>query len=193
VTEQVAGPRLDRALLYKMLGGIVGLLAVAAALAFLLEEPITSMASAFVDRFGMWGIAGGVVITDASPIPMTHEPILLIGVSAGIEPLTLWAVAGGASVFAGLVGYGCGALLVSKSRLRAWLFLKYPGFERFMERHGVKGVAVAALLPIPFALATWSAGMTRVGLGRVMLASLLRIPKTGFYMWLIVAGWAVGS
>lgn len=193
MTDEEAGPQVGRALLVKMVTGIVLLLAIAAALGFLLEEPITIAASAFVDRFGLWGIAGAVVVTDASPVPMTHEPVLLIGVSADIPPLTLWAVASSASVFAGLVGYCCGALLVSRSRLRAWLLEKHPGFERFMERHGVRGVAVAALLPIPFALATWSAGMTRVGLPGVMLASLLRVPKTGFYMWLIVAGWSLGS
>ncbi len=186
-------PSVDRTLLRKMGIGIVALLAVAAALAFLLEEPITVAATAFVERFGLLGLAAGVVVTDSSPLPMTHEPILLIGVSADVPPLVLWAVAGTASVGAGLVGYTCGAVLVSRSRLRGWLKERHPGFEAFMEKHGVKGVAVAALLPIPFALATWSAGMTRIGLGPTMAASLLRIPKTGFYLWLIVAGWAVGS
>ena len=107
--------------------------------------------------------------------------------------MTLWAVAASASVLSGIVGYGLGFALVSRSRLRGWVDRKHPGFIRFMERHGHKGVAVAALLPIPFAVATWSAGMTRIGLGGVALASLLRIPKAGFYLWLIVTGWGFGG
>lgn len=184
-------PAIDRALLQKMGIGIVLLLLVAGALGLLLEEPITAMATAFVDRFGLAGIFAAVVMTDASPLPMTHEPILLIGVSADVPPMVLWGVAASASVFAGLVGYAGGAL-VARSRVRAWIHAKHPGFEAFMERHGVKGVAVAAVLPIPFALATWSAGMTRISLPGTMLAALLRIPKTGFYLWLIVAGWSLG-
>ncbi|MCP4867918.1 MAG: hypothetical protein GY898_04305 [Proteobacteria bacterium] len=185
-------PAIDRALLRKMGIGVVVLLAVAAGLAFALEEPITTMATAFVDTFGMAGIFAAVVITDASPLPMTHEPILLIGVSADVAPMVLWGVAAAASVTAGLVGYGGGAL-VSRTRVRAWIHTKHPGFETFMSKHGVKGVAVAALLPIPFALATWSAGMTRISLPGTMAAALLRIPKTGFYLWLIVTGWGFGA
>ena len=35
--------------------------------------------------------------------------------------------------------------------------------------------------------------MTRIGLFKVFLASLVRIPKTAFYVWLIVIGWAMGG
>jgi len=189
----VNGSPIDRSLLRQMAVGVVLLLGVAAVLALVLEGPITTMATAFVDRFGMAGIFAAVVITDASPLPMTHEPILLIGVSADVDIAVLWAVAASASVTAGLVGYTGGAVLVSRSRVREWIQRKNPGFEDFMAKHGVKGVAVAALLPIPFAFATWSAGMTGVSLPGTMAASLLRIPKTGFYLWLIVTGWGLGS
>ena len=55
------------------------------------------------------------------------------------------------------------------------------------------GVAIAALLPIPFALATWTAGLTGVAFPKLLAASLLRIPKTWFYLWLILQGWAMGG
>jgi hypothetical protein len=42
-------------------------------------------------------------------------------------------------------------------------------------------------------VSTWLAGMTAVNFWKVCLASLLRIPKTGFYLYLIVQGWALGA
>jgi len=186
-------PTVDRSTLLRMGGGIVLLVAGAAALAFLLEEPLSALARDCFDRLGMPGIFLGVLVADTSPLPLTHEPVLVLGVTAGVNPWQLWAVAGSASVLAGLVGYTAGAVLVSRSRLQAWLASRYPGFISFMEKHGVRGVAVAAILPIPFALATWSAGMVRLGFFRVALVSLLRIPKTGFYLGLIVTGWELGG
>ena len=193
MTEGEAGPRIDHKLLIKTGVGILVLVAVAALLAAVLYEPITTVTEAFLDRFGLPGIFAAVVITDTSPLPMTHEPVLLLGVAAGVNPWLLWAVASTASVFSGVLGYTCGALLVSRSRLTTWIDRKYPGFIDFMKRHGAKGVAVSALLPIPFALSTWSAGMVRCGLPGVALASLLRIPKAGFYLWLILTGWTWGG
>jgi membrane protein YqaA with SNARE-associated domain len=186
-------PLVDRSMIVKTVVGVGILLAVAALLAAVLLEPITAVAEGFRDRFGLVGLFLGIVITDTSPLPMTHEPILLLGVSSGVNHYLLWGIASAASVFSGLLGYSLGAGLVSRSWLGAWIDRRYPGFVAFMKRHGAKGVAVAALLPLPFALATWSAGMVRCGLGKVMLASLLRIPKAGFYLWLIVTGWSWGG
>ena len=193
MNEGEAGPRIDRKLLIKTGVGILALVAVAAILAAVLYEPITLVAETFLDRFGLLGIFAAVVVTDTSPLPMTHEPVLLLGVGAEVNPWLLWAVASAASVFSGVLGYTCGATLVSRSRFRGWVDRRYPGFVRFMEQHGAKGVAVSALLPIPFALSSWSAGMVRCGLPGVALASLLRIPKAGFYLWLIITGWTWGG
>ena len=63
----------------------------------------------------------------------------------------------------------------------------------FLQRWGATGVAVAAVLPIPFSAATWTAGLTGVPFPKLVLASLFRVPKTWFYLWLLTAGWSVGG
>ena len=68
-----------------------------------------------------------------------------------------------------------------------------PEAAAWIEARGAWGVAVAALLPIPYALATWTAGAMKVSLRDVMLASLLRVPKTAFYVALLAAGWGAGA
>ena len=176
-----------------MILGLVMLLALAGVVGVVLREPLVRLAETFVGRFGLAGVFGGVMFTDSSPLPLTHEPVLLLGVSAGIDPWTLFAVAASASTAAGPVGYFGGWCVRRSVRFRRWLQGRAPDFTEWMREHGARGVAVAALLPIPFAVSTWTAGMTGVNFPKVLAASTLRVPKTGFYLYLIVKGWALGA
>jgi len=184
---------LTRSLIRKMIVGLVVLVAAAGALGVVLREPLTACAAWFLERFGLAGVFAGVMFTDTSPLPLTHEPVLLLAVSAGIEAWTIFWVAAAASTLAGPVGYFGGWCVRRSRRFRDWIEGRAPELTAWMREHGAKGVAVAALLPIPFAVSTWSAGMTAVNFPKVLAASLLRIPKTGFYLYLIVAGWALGA
>ena len=185
--------KVDGKLLARAGFGLLVVLGVAALAGILLREPIEAVAGVFIDRFGWAGLFAGVVITDASPIPMTHEPILLLGVAEGLNAWKIGVVASLASVCAGPVGYTGGWLLRTRSDARHWLEDRAPGMVRFLRDWGATGVAIAALLPIPYALATWTAGLLGVRFAKVVLASLLRIPKTLFYLFLIVQGWSLGT
>jgi membrane protein YqaA with SNARE-associated domain len=176
-----------------MIIGLVILVAAAGAVGLLLREPLVACASWFVERFGLAGVFVGVMVTDTSPLPLTHEPVLLLGVGAGINSWTLFGVAAAASTLSGPVGYFGGWCVRRSRRFREWIEQRTPEITGWMREHGAKGVATAALLPIPFAVSTWLAGMTAVNFWKVCLASLLRIPKTGFYLYLIVQGWALGA
>jgi len=189
-----SGPyKVDARLVGKALFGLLVLLGVSYLCGVVLREPIEVGGKAALDRLGYWGLAGGVIITDASPLPMTNEPLVILAIGAGRPANTVFAVISAASVCAGFVGYTCGRTLGDATAIGGWISRRYPGFERFMIRYGAYGVAVCALLPIPFALSTWSAGMMRVKLWKVALASLVRIPKTAFYVWLIMMGWSASG
>lgn len=183
----------DGALLARAGLGLLVVVAVAGLAGWLLREPIELVAEVFLGRFGWAGLFAGVLITDASPIPMTHEPVLLLAVAEEMPAWKIAAVGSAASVTAGPVGYTGGWLLRTRSSARHWLEDRAPAMVRFLRDWGATGVAIAAVLPIPFALATWTAGLLGVRLPKVLLASLLRIPKTSFYLWLILQGWALGA
>ena len=184
---------LSRTLVRNTVLGLALLLLAAGLLGLLLRAPLMALSSWFVDRFGLAGVFAGVWFADTSPLPLTHEPVLLLGVSAGLDSWVLFATAALASVLAGPSGYLGGWLLRRNARLREWLEGRAPDFVRWMREHGVRGVVLAALLPLPFAVSTWSAGMTTVNFPKVLLASLLRIPTTGFYLFLVIQGWKVGA
>ena len=183
----------DRKLVFKALFGLAVLLGVAYLCGALFRDPIIAAGSAAMESFGLIGLFLGVIVTDASPLPLTNEPLVILAVSGGVSTWTVFFVVSAASVTAGIVGYTGGLLVGSGTPLGAWMKRRYPGFDAFMKRYGAIGVAICAFLPIPFALSTWSAGMTRIGLHKVALASFVRIPKTAFYVWLIVMGWAIGA
>ena len=185
--------KVDAKLVGKAVAGLAVLLGVSYLCGVVLREPIEVGGKAALDRLGYWGLAAGVIITDASPLPMTNEPLVILAIGAGRPAYTVFAVISAASVCAGFVGWTAGRFLGDATGIGPWMRRRYPGFERFMIRYGAHGVAVCALLPIPFALSTWSAGMMRVKLWKVALASLVRIPKTAFYVWLIVVGWSASG
>jgi len=187
------GYSIDARLILKTVIGLAALVGISYLCGVVLREPIEFAGQQALDRFGYIGLACGAIFTDSSPLPMTNEPLVMLAVGAGRPGNEVFAVVSAASVCAGLVGHTAGRTVGNHTALGGWIRRRYPGFERFMVRYGAYGVAVCALLPIPFALSTWSAGMMRVALWKVALASLVRIPKTAFYVWLIVQGWTAGT
>jgi len=182
-----------RGLLRKTVTSLIVIVAVAALCGYLLGDIVTELGSHLVERFGMWGVMAAVLCIDSSPIPLTNEPIIVLAIAGGVPFWTVTSLASVASATAGMTGYSAGALLHRVSRARERLVAWNPQLAAWIRRRGAIAVAIAALLPIPFALSTWTAGVMGVRWKGVALASLLRIPKTFFYSGLLYFGWSVGS
>lgn len=157
------------------------------------RDQVSHLGHLFVDRFGLLGMFVGVLFIDTSIVPLSTDPLLLIGVSGELPFWPMFVITGVASTLSGPLGYVCGAALDRGVRVGPFLRRRFPRFITFLEEHGLKAVIAAALLPVPFSATTWSAGMMRLGVWKVAAVSLLRIPKTGFYLWLIAKGWAYGA
>lgn len=184
---------LDRSVWGKLALGSVLVLALALVSGVLLREPLQTWGTAFLDRFGLAGLFVGVIITDSSILPMTNEPLVLLAIGAGVSPWTVIALTAIASACAGPVGWTAGHLVARHTPLGPWLARRHPRVTGFLTRYGARFVAVAALLPFPFAVSTWLAGASEVRFAHLCLASLLRVPKTLFYGLLIVGGWVAGA
>jgi len=183
----------DRMLIRKGILGLIGILGVAGLTGALFKEPLQAVGAAFIGHFGLAGLFAGVILTDASPLPLTNEPLVFLARGAGVGVWTIFFVVSAASVTAGAAGYLSGRFFGGLFGLEAALDRRQPALAHFMRQYGAEGVAIAALLPIPFALSTWSAGILRVPLHKVMLAALVRVPKTGFYVLLIAGGLSLGG
>lgn len=186
-------PRISWKTGLRVLGGLALLIAVGAALGFVLRGPITWAGTGFMKVFGLWGLGGLTLAVDASPVPLTNEPLMVLALGAGVDNWAIFGVMSGGSALAGLLGWAGGRLIGQHTALGRWIIRRNPRIQLFMRHWGALGVFIAALTPLPFGLTAWTAGMTRVAWWKVALASLARVPKTGFYLWLIAQGWALAS
>ena len=178
-------PPLDQ-LLRRLAVSLVVLIAVVVVLGVTVREPLSRVSEAFVDQFGITGVLVGCMIVDAIP-GLTHEPLLLFGWEGGLGYWSIFAAAGTGSMLAGFVGFGIGRLLGRAGWVHRMLH-RYRVIA-FLHRYGTTAIAVAALTPFPFAIATWGAGAAGIGLRPVLLGALFRYPKVLFYLSLIAVGW----
>jgi membrane protein YqaA with SNARE-associated domain len=169
--------------------GLVVLLIGVAILAVVAKEPLEAAAHGFVDAFGLVGVFVGVLMTDT--FVLTHEPILFVGYAGGLGFWPVFVTASVASVSAGFTGWSLGSMLGRFAPVQR-LFERYR-IRAFLEKYGFWSVAVAALTPFPFSVATWASGAAGVSLKTVMLGSLFRVPKVLFYFGVIIAGWGLAG
>jgi len=184
---------IDRALMRKTIVGLFLILLLSTGSAWLLKDPLITVSDAFFERFGLMGLFIGTLIADISPLPVTHEPLTFLGIAAGIPTPTLLVTLSAASILSGPLGWFCGRLFVSGTPFASWLDRRYPEFINIMRHNGLKAVAITAVLPGPFAMATWTAGMLHLPLHKVAVISLLRIVKVVVYFFFLKLGWLAGG
>ena len=160
---------------------------------FWLREPFAVAGEWVVRRFGLSGLFLVTLAIDSVPTPMSVAPLMLLAIKGQLAAWKVMACVASASVSGGLIGYGIGRVVGMPVSLDRWLQSKHPTLFELMRRHGAVGVAIAGTLPIPLALGTWTAGAMRVQFWRVAVACLVRLPKTGFYVILIVSGLNLGE
>lgn len=184
---------LDWRLAVRTLVGATLVLAAAGVAGLAMREPLITAGAWFFDRFGLWGMFFGTVVIDVSIIPLTNEPLMLLALSADQSPWMVFWVTSIASTLAGAVGWSIGRLIDRYTPFGRRLCMRYPAMTDLLRRYGAVAVALGATTPLPFSASTWLAGLLGVPLRGVMAASLLRFPKTGFYLWLLIQGWALGA
>jgi len=178
-------PSLPR-LLWRLAIGLVVLFVLVAVLGMLLAEPIERASAVFLEHFGRAGLFATVFVMDAIPFT-THEPVLFLAYTGGVTFWQVFGLAGTASVLSGGLGWVVGRVL------GRWQWLG-AAFERhrigpFLRKYGIVAIAVAALLPVPYAIVTWGAGTVGVRIGHVLLGALFRYPKVLFYLTIMALGW----
>ncbi|MCO4745670.1 MAG: VTT domain-containing protein [Proteobacteria bacterium] len=145
----------------------------------LAAEPLAIVSEAFVENFGILGVFVGCLLIDATP-GLTHEPVLLFALDGGLGYGSVLLAAGSGSVLSGVVGYAIGNRLGGVAWVQRML-IRYR-LRAFLHRYGVRAVAIAALTPFPFAIATWGAGASQIPIRSVLIGALFRFPKVLFYL-----------
>ncbi|CAJ1423978.1 unnamed protein product [Effrenium voratum] len=144
------------------------------------KESITSFSKWLMDAIGLPGLFVAVLIGDGLPQPFTYVPLIFLAVKASVPKALVFSVCACGSYVAALAGYGAGVSLAKVPCYQSGLQRlsdSQPWLPELMQRKGAVGVAMAALMPIPLALATWTAGSFRVSFPQFLIAAMFRMPK----------------
>lgn len=179
--------------LTKVLGSLLFLVLLGGLCAFLAKAQIESAGEWLLSKYGLFGISIATLITDTSPLPLTSEPIALLGVGAKIPIWKLIVVMSATSHLSGPLGYILGKSVSKIEAVQNLLSGRIAPFMNFVRQNGLKAVAMGAILPIPYALTTWTAGALGVSFWGVVTVSSLRWVKTSIYIGLIAIGWKFGT
>ena len=144
-TAAAEPPRLSWKLIGRAILGLFVLIAVGGLLGWLLREPIAWAGTWFIDVFGLGGLGLLTLAVDASPLPLTNEPLMVLAIGAGVHLWLIFAVMASGSTLAGLVGWIGGRMIGQHTAPGRWIMKRYPGVQLFLVRWGALGVFIAAL------------------------------------------------
>ncbi len=190
MTSQSASPVVN---IWKFAIGFAVIFALAAVAGLFFREPIYAFGSLVVDQYGLMGLAIAVLLVDSLPTPLSYVPFMALALAGGMSFGEVFLVSSAASYTAGCLGYGVGRMVGMPPRFERWIHRRYPRVQTLLDQYGGWGVAAIAVLPLPLAVGTWSAGSLKVRARQVAVALLLRVPKTLVYLVMIERGLKLGA
>jgi membrane protein YqaA with SNARE-associated domain len=160
-------------------------------LGYLARKPAEALALEFVRRFGVWGMALGTLLADSFHFPVPPQFYMLLAVASKTSIARAFPAIAFASWLSGWIGYQVASWA---SQLR-WLAQKTERYRyalaQAFEQQGYRIALVASLLPIPYSMLCYLAGLNRMPVRFLALLGLYRIPKLlGFYA-LVYFGWSL--
>jgi membrane protein YqaA with SNARE-associated domain len=179
-------------LVARWVAGLVVLVAGMATLARLFREPLETMGRAFVDAFGMAGMLLGTFLADGFHCPIPPQFYMVMAVSSGVSEVAAFAAITLGSLLGGFAGYRLAGRLARFEFLSRRLARMRLVVERAFARHGNRSAVVATLLPIPYSVICYLAGLNGLPTRFFVVFALCRIPRLLVFFYLVRLGWSVG-
>ncbi len=145
-------------------GVLVALLLAGVVAALTVDLPDVDAVRRWLDGSGPAGVlllTAGVGLALVGPVPRTALPLLL-GVVLGFWGGVAVGLAGG--VLGGLAAFAL-ARLLGREAVTRLTGPRLQTVDRWLDDRGVLAVALLRLAPVPYALGSYAAGLTGIGLG----------------------------
>jgi membrane protein YqaA with SNARE-associated domain len=173
----------------RLLAGLVLMLLVVGTLAHLARPQCEAAARGFVSAYGYWGMALGTLLADGFHFPIPPQFYMLLSIaSRASAPVSLLVIVA-ASLLAGVVGYTMARFVANNAWVAARTERSRRLLERAVLRFGAQAALIASLLPIPYSLLCYLAGLNRMPRRFLVLVCLCRIPKLILFYLLVHWGW----
>ena len=170
---------------------LVAVLAFVMVVGALFRAELHALGVLFVGRFGYAGMAAGTFLSDAFMFPVPPQFYMLTSVAAGAPQLASITVICATSVLAANVAYHVAGRMARVPYFAARIAASRGLVDPLFTRWGYYAVAVGAVLPVPFSLLCYMAGLYRIPYRLYAVLVLLRVPRLLAFYVLIRAGWAL--
>ncbi len=171
--------------------GLAIMLLCVGTLAHLARPQCEGIARGFVAAYGYWGMALGTMLADGFHFPIPPQFYMLLSIASGASALGSLLAIVLSSIVAGLTGYGL-ARFVSQNR---WVAARTESSRRLLaralQRFGLRAAVVASILPIPYSVLCYLAGLSRLPAVFLLLVCVCRVPKLILFYYLVGWGWSI--
>lgn len=189
VTDASASPAMPTRRLLAQTALVGGLALVAMAIAgAVFRQPLLAVSATFVRTLGGPGVLVGWWFCDSMPVPVVPDAFSAVALAGGMSFWTICAWAGVGTLLGGTTGFVIGRTLSHTPAYKRVMDGRGAEARRLVERYGITAIAVAALTPLPYSLASWAAGALGMGFGPFFAVSLLRAARVVSHLWLIRLG-----
>lgn len=173
----------------RLIAGLVIILLVVGTLAHWARPQCEAVARGFVAAYGYWGMALGTLLADGFHFPIPPQFYMLLSIASQSSVYGSLTVIAAASVLAGVVGYSAARFVASSAWVAARTQRSRQLLERAVLRFGARAALVASLLPIPYSILCYVAGLNRMPVRFLVLICACRVPKLILFYLLVYWGW----
>jgi membrane protein YqaA with SNARE-associated domain len=173
----------------RLIAGLVFMLLVVGTLAHWARPQCEAVARGFVSAYGYWGMALGTLLADGFHFPIPPQFYMLLSIASRVPAPTSLLVIVTASLLAGVIGYTMARVVANNAWVAARTERSRRLLERAVLRFGARAALIASLLPIPYSLLCYLAGLNRMPRRFLVLVCLCRIPKLIAFYLLVHWGW----
>ena len=172
----------------QLLVGMVGFCTVVFFASRHFRPELETLSRLVLDKLGPAGLFFGPFVADAFSVPMPPQLYLLAAITTHQSPVLTIGLVGAGSLSGGNVARLLGSRIGDRPLFQRLLGKTHGKVHGVFARYGYWAVAVGSLMPLPYSILCYLAGVYRMPTGLFAVMSLLRIPRLIFFYCVLRAG-----
>ena len=159
------------------------------------EPELKAIGQMTYEVMGVPGLSLLIFLGDSIITPIPPDIALMVVQQSDLAKDPTWIVTwlGVCSVCAGFLGWFLGHKLHDTQFPKKIFGDKLENAERLMKKFGPLAVGIGAMTPIPYSVTTWTAGMFDLPAKKMIIPTLLRIPRLWLYYWILEGAFKISE